>query len=116
MREEDLRLPNSLSQSLQRLLAQLRCTILPVNPFDWMDGQVGAHRFAKGREKVFLAEARKQPKALQLVLDRILHLGKAELDAGSVQCIVKLADNISSGDVNTRDRLSRDHEPADGHG
>src|SRR4029077_8173644 len=37
-----------------------------------------------------------------------------QLDAGGVQAVVKFTNNISSCDVDTRDRLRRDDEPADG--
>ena len=74
-----------------------------------MDRAVGAHRFAERREEGLFAEAREEPEALQLVLDRILHLGETQLDTGGVQGVVELADGIGRGDVDARDRLRRDH-------
>jgi len=56
-----------------------------------MSRAVGAHRFAEGHEEGLLAEAREEPDALQLVLDRILYLGETQLDASSVQSVVELA-------------------------
>jgi hypothetical protein len=50
----------------------LRGAILPVHPLDRMGREVGAHRFAEGREEGLFAEAREEPEALQLVLYRIL--------------------------------------------
>src|SRR5215468_9928952 len=69
----------------------LRGAVLPVEPLDTMGRTVGACRFAQGRKEGVFAEAREEPEALQLVLDRILHLGKAQLDAGGVQGVVELA-------------------------
>ena len=87
--------------------------IFPVDPLDGMGREVGAHRFAEGREEGLFAEAREESEALQLVLDRILHLGETQLDAGGVQGVVELADGIGCRDVDAGDRLSRDHQPAD---
>ena len=63
----------------------LRRAIFPVDPLDGMSREVGAYRFAEGREEGLFAEAREEPEALQLVLDRILHLGETQLDTGGVQ-------------------------------
>ena len=57
-----------------------------------MGFEIAAHGFAERREERLLAEAREEPEALQLVLDRILHLGKAQLDARGVQGVVELAE------------------------
>jgi len=54
----------------------LRAAILPVDPLYGMAREVGAHRFIEGREEGLLAKAGEDPEALQLVFDRILHLGE----------------------------------------
>jgi len=96
-------------------LAVLRA-IFPLNPLNEMGRTVSAHRFAEGREGSLFAEAGKEPEALQLVLNRILHLGETKLDAGGMQGVVEFADDVGCGDVHARDRLRRDHQPADGRG
>src|SRR5262245_5482511 len=47
--------------------------------------QVTGNGCAKGREKVILPELREQFKSLQLILYRILQLGKTELDTLRLQ-------------------------------
>src|SRR4029453_15551014 len=42
--------------------------------------EIRVHGFLDGREERVLLEAREQPEAAQLVLDRVLHLGEVELD------------------------------------
>src|SRR5215813_1704325 len=86
--------------------------LLPVYPLDGMDLEVGAHCFAERREEAPLAEPRKEPETLQLVLDRILHLGEAQLDACRVQGVVELADDVGGGHVDAGNRLGRYHQPA----
>src|SRR5262245_34245598 len=85
--------------------------ILPVYPLDVMGLEVDVYRFADRREEVLLAELHEELKALQLVFDRILHLGEAQLDACRVQGVVELADDIGSGHVDAGDRLGRNHQP-----
>ena len=87
---------------------------LPVDPLDGMAGEIGTHGFIDGSEKGVLTQAREHLEAFELVLDRILHLGEAQLDSSVVQRVVELADRVGRGDVDARDRLRRDHEPADG--
>ena len=77
-----------------------------------MAGEVGTHGFTEGSEKGSLTEALEKLEAFELVLDRILHLGKTQLDPGRVQRVVELADSVGCGDVDARDRLCRDDEPA----
>jgi len=50
--------------------------------------KVGIHRFAESRKEGLLAKAREESEAPQLVLDRILHLCKAQFDAGGVQGVI----------------------------
>ena len=87
--------------------------IFPVDPLDGMSRKVGAHCFAEGREEGSFAEAREELEALQLVLDRILHLGETQFDTRGMQGIVELADGIGCGDVDARDPFCRDDEPTD---
>jgi len=65
----------------------------------------------RGKERL-LTEVRVKPKALQLVLDRILHLGKFHLDARGAQRVVEFGDGIGGGDVDTGNRLGRHNKPA----
>src|ERR1700751_3880189 len=92
---------------------QLRPAIFPVDPIHVMSRQESAHGFAEGREEGLLAQARKESEALQLVLDRILHLGETQLDSGGAQGVVEFGKRVACGDVDARDRLRRDHEPTD---
>src|SRR6187455_1840077 len=70
--------------------------ILPLHPFRL---DVAAHRLADRREEALLAEAAKEPEALELVLDRVLHLGEAEVDAGGAQGLLQLLDDVGSRHV-----------------
>ncbi len=72
------------------------------------------HRFADRQEEHVLAQPREDAEALQLVFDGIFHLGHAQFDALGVKLLVELGDHVGGGDVHARDRLGRDHEPADG--
>src|ERR1700739_2337828 len=78
-----------------------------------MSCEVGAHRLVDGREEGLFSEAHEETEALELVFHRILHLSETQFDAGSVQGVVEFADDIGCGDVDTGDRLCRDHEPSD---
>jgi hypothetical protein len=62
-----------------------------------MDGEIAAHCFVNDRKERLLAEAREEPEALQLVLDRILHLGEAQLDACGGKGVVELGDDVGGG-------------------
>ena len=53
-----------------------------------MGCEVSIHRFAESRKEGLFTEAREESEALQLVLDRILHLCKAQFDAGGVQGVI----------------------------
>ena len=64
-----------------------------------------------GKNAVF-AKPREKPESLQLVLDGILHLGKAQLDAGRVQGFVQLGQHVGGGDVHAGDRFRRNDQPA----
>src|SRR2546430_11009131 len=46
-------------------------------------------------------------RSLELVLDRILHLRKAQLDAGGMQGVIQLGDGIGRGDIDARDKIGR---------
>ena len=78
-----------------------------------MGDEVAADSFLDGGKETLLAEVREKPEALQLVLDRILHLGEKHLDAGGGQCVVELGDSVSGGDVDAGHRLGGDDEPSD---
>ena len=84
-----------------------------VDPLDGMDRAVGAHRLVDSREEGLFAEAREKPETLELILHRTLYFGETQLDARGVQGVVEFADGIGCGDVDTGNRLCRDHEPAD---
>src|SRR5208337_4456350 len=90
--------------------------LLPIDALDRMAAQVGHHGFAKRRIERLGAESREEPEALQLVLYRILHLSKAQLDALSVQTVVKLRHDVRGSDIDARHRLRRYHDPAHGRG
>ena len=62
----------------------LRLAIFPVYPLNGIDRQVSSYSLPYGCEEGLLAEAAEHPEALQLVLDRILHFSKTQLDAGGV--------------------------------
>ena len=62
-----------------------------------MDCAVGAHRFLEGREEGLFAEVLEDLEALQLVLDGIVHLSETQFNAGSVQGVVELTDDIRCG-------------------
>src|ERR1700746_213756 len=62
--------------------------ILPVDPVYRMRRKVGIHRFAESCKEGLFAKAREESEAFQLVLDRILHLCKAQFDAGGVQGVI----------------------------
>src|SRR5262245_11695700 len=87
--------------------------ILPIQPFHGVLSEIGAHSLTNGCEGVLAAEPRREPEAFQLVFDRILHLGKAQLDALGMQCIIELGNRVRGRDVDTGDGLSRDDEPPD---
>src|SRR5512139_453550 len=65
-----------------------------------------------GGEEGLLAKLRKQPESLQLVLDRVLHLGEAQLDARCVQGMVQFGQHVGGGDVHAGDRFGRHDQPA----
>jgi len=75
----------------------LKRAILPVDPLDGMSRAVRAHCFADRREEGLFAEAREEPEALQLVLDRVFHLGEKQLDAGG--CSVSSSSQTTSAAV-----------------
>ena len=52
---------------------------------------IAADCSANGRKEGILAKSGEKPKALQLVFDRVLDLGEAELDSGLVQGLVQFA-------------------------
>ena len=54
--------------------------------------EVGPDGLAERREERLRAEAREEPEALQLVLDRVLHLREAQLDAVGAQRVVELGE------------------------
>src|SRR5258707_544949 len=90
--------------------------LLAIDPLDRMAAQVGLYRFAERHVKRVGAEAREEFKTFQLVLDRILHLREAQLDALGAQTVVEFRDDVRGGDVDACHRLSRDHDPAHGRG
>src|SRR5262245_56267542 len=61
---------------------------------DAMSSDVGANRFLDGGKETLFAEVCQEAEALQLVLHRILHLGKTHLDARGVQRLVEFAHRI----------------------
>ena len=65
-------------------------------------------RGKKGR----FAELTEESEALQLVLDRILQLGEAQLDVGLPQSFVELGKDVRSSDVDARYGLGRHNQPA----
>ena len=69
----------------------------------------------RGKERL-LTEVRVKPEALQLVLDWVFHLGKIQLDARRVQCVVEFGDGIGCGDIDTGKGLGRDNQPANRSG
>jgi hypothetical protein len=62
--------------------------ILPGDPLDVTGLDLGTHRFTERRAEGLLAAS------LPLVFDRILALGKAQLDTCRVQGIVEIADDV----------------------
>ena len=66
---------------------------------------------ADGREEERLADPIEQSKPIQLVLRRVLELGKAELCPPFAQSVVELDQKVGGGDVDARDRFGRDDEP-----
>lgn len=58
--------------------------ILPVHPIHWMCCKVSIHRFAQGRIESMFAKTLKESEALELIFDRVLHLRKAQFDAGGL--------------------------------
>src|SRR6185369_15090965 len=89
-----------------------RATLLvPVDPFNLMDREIGIHRFSDGRKESVFAESLEQAELFEFVLDRVFHLGKAQLDAGGVESIIELADCVSGRNINTGHWLRRDDDP-----
>jgi Sigma-54 interaction domain len=78
--------------------------------------EIAANRFLDRCKEGLLAEAREESEALQLVLHRVLHLGKAHLDTRGVKRLVELANDVARGDVDAGDGLGRYDEPADWSG
>src|SRR4051794_23312289 len=85
--------------------------ILPVQPVHIMKLKITGNGDANCRKEEALAELCEQSEPLDLVLYRILELGKAQRDAPRVQSIVQLRDHIACSDVDTRDRLRSDDQP-----
>ena len=68
--------------------------VLPVLPIHVVGFEVTADSSANRRKEEVLAEPGKQTKSFELVLDRALHLGKAQLNAGQVQDIIQFGQHI----------------------
>ena len=56
--------------------------VFPIDPFDIVRLEVGVDGCADRGEEAAIAESLEKAEALQLVLDRVLELGKEHLDAG----------------------------------
>ena len=84
----------------------------PSRPIRPVGLQIGADGRADRREEELFAEACEKSEALQLVLDRVLQLGKAQLDARRVQGLVQFGQHVGGGDVDAGDRLGGDDQPA----
>lgn len=63
--------------------------ILPVHPRNRLRFDIVADRFTDSRKKAPLPESLEQAKALELVLDAILHLGKAQVNPLRPQSCLK---------------------------
>ena len=72
-----------------------------------MSFEITVHGLLDGWKKD-LFEPRKKPEAPQLILDRVLKLGKAQLDAILVQSLVQFLEEIGRCDVNAGQGFGRD--------
>ena len=68
--------------------------VLPVLPINVVGFEVTADSSANRRKEEVLAEPGKQTKSFEFVLNRALHLGKAQLNAGQLQDIIQLGQHI----------------------
>ena len=79
-----------------------------------MDHEVAVDGIVDGWKERRFAKPREQPESLQLVLDRVLHLGHAQLDARRVQGVVQFSQHVGRGHVHTGDGFRRNDQPAHG--
>src|SRR5262245_27426788 len=86
---------------------------LPVDPLNIMSRQVLAHRLTDRREECVLAEPTEQAKSLELVFNRVFHLGEAQFDVDRLQGLIEVADCVGGGNIDARDRLGRYDDPTD---
>jgi hypothetical protein len=84
---------------------------LPVHPAHRMGREITADGGASCRKERRLSKPREKPESLQLVLDGILHLGHAQLDASRVQGFVELGQHVGRGHVHAGDGLCRNDQP-----
>ena len=80
-------------ERIMRPLLKLNGDFLALDGDVGVSVEKGAHRFPQRREEALCTQPREQPEALELVLDRILHLREAQLDALGVQTVVELHDD-----------------------
>src|SRR6187399_1074978 len=96
---------------IQLAMSALVLPVLPVRFVHVMTLEVAGNGCAYGRKEELFAKLCEQPEPLQLVLYRILELGKAKLDAHRLQRMVQLGDCITCGDVDIGDRFRCDDQP-----
>src|SRR5262245_20527416 len=75
----------SRSQFMGLLPSSRRAAVLPIHPVDGVRLEVAADRGADGREEGVFTDLLVQTESLELVLHRILELGKAQLDSRLAQ-------------------------------
>src|SRR5215471_17495016 len=86
--------------------------VLPVYPIHCMAVEIASDRGTYRGEKGRLAKSGEESKALELVLDRVFKLGKAQLDSGLVQSVVQFGEGVSRSDVDARNWFCRNDQPA----
>ena len=73
--------------------------------------QVAVDRPAERREEEIVAELGEQAIALEAILHRVFHLGKAQLDAGLLQVVVERRQRLGRRDVDVGHRFGGDDDP-----
>src|SRR6478736_2576238 len=92
----------------------LSFSILPIDPVNLVDLKICINSLSKRREEGVFAESCEQAELLQLILYRVFHFGKAELDAGGMQSVIELAECVGGSDIDAGHRLCRHHNPTRG--